>query len=664
MKRILIPLVLAFLSGSFIFIATSIFLYLYFPLELKTYDLRTFLKTKKYTSENVVIIDIDDYSIKKLGRFRSWPRWYYASVTDYLTSEQAKLIGIDILFPEADNIPSSLIDIYQQKKDERIKKELQNRGIKANSREVIDIVLKNISFDEELNYSITKSRRVILPLAIIKSSNVVEGDLKGTREFSQKFSRKVRNSIPYGSGLATPTKTLIQGVKGIGVVNTDGDIDGIIRRLPLFYRFRNDTYPSFSFVLFLHALKLDKKKIKISPGQYVKVGQYTIPVDDEVRMLINFLGKPFSFRYVSFYDVFMKRIGKGFFKGKIVLIGSSAVALSDLKPTPVSRNPMPGAEIHANGLYTMMNRCFLSYPSIPVTLLLIFGLSVITTFLASKLKPWLSFILTVVVFIAFLACCDILFDARNIWLEIVRPSYSLVFCYIVSIGYRYTISERSKRELRRMFDRYVSKAVVEQITSNPLQLKLGGERKEITVLFSDIRGFTSMSESMEPEAVVSILNDYLTEMTDIIHSHGGTIDKFIGDAIMAVFGAPIPYRDHSYRAAKTALEMRDVLKKLWKKWKREGKHTFDIGIGISSGVAIVGNIGSMRRTEYTAIGDIVNLGAKIEPLNKEFNTHILITESVYERIKHKLETVKLGKVKVSGKKHEVLLFELVGTKEQ
>jgi adenylate cyclase len=153
-------------------------------------------------------------------------------------------------------------------------------------------------------------------------------------------------------------------------------------------------------------------------------------------------------------------------------------------------------------------------------------------------------------------------------------------------------------------------------------------------------------------------------MTDIIHSHGGTIDKFIGDAIMAVFGAPIPYRDHSYRAAKTALEMRDALKKLWEKWKREGKHTFDIGIGISSGVAIVGNIGSMRRTEYTAIGDIVNLGAKIEPLNKEFNTHILITESVYERIKHKLETVKLAKVKISGKKHEVLLFELVGTKKQ
>jgi len=664
MKRILIPLVLAFLSGSFIFITTSIFLYLYFPLELKTYDLRVFLKTKKYTSENVVIIDIDDYSIKKLGRFRSWPRWYYASVTDYLTSEQVKLIGIDILFPEADNIPSSLIDIYQQKKDQSIKKELQNRGIKANSREVIDIVLKNISFDEELNYSIAKSRRVILPLAIIKSSNVVEGDLRSTRKFSQKFSRKVRNSIPHGSGLATPTKTLIQGVKGIGVVNTDGDIDGIIRRLPLFYRFRNDTYPSFSFVLFLHALKLDKKKIKISPGQYVKVGQYTIPVDDETRMLINFLGKPFSFRYVSFYDVFMKRIGKGFFKGKIVLIGSSAVALSDLKPTPISRNPMPGAEIHANGLYTMMNRCFLRYPSLPVTLLLIFGLSVITTFLTSNLKPWLSFILTVIVFIAFLACSDILFDVRNIWLEIVRPSYSLVFCYIVSISYRYNVSERSKRELRRMFDRYVSKAVVEKITSNPLQLKLGGERKEITVLFSDIRGFTSMSETMEPEAVVSILNEYLTEMTDIIHSHGGTIDKFIGDAIMAVFGAPIPYRDHSYRAAKTALEMRDALKKLWEKWKSEGKHTFDIGIGISSGVAIVGNIGSMRRTEYTAIGDVVNLGAKIEPLNKEFNTHILITESVYEGIKHKLETVKLGKVKVSGKKHEVLLFELVGTKEQ
>jgi len=296
-------------------------------------------------------------------------------------------------------------------------------------------------------------------------------------------------------------------------------------------------------------------------------------------------------------------------------------------------------------------------------LLLVLTLSIITTYLAFKLKPWLSLILTIIVFISFLVTCDILFDIKNIWFEIVRPSYALVFSYIVAIGYRYTIIERSKRELRRMFDRYVSTEIVEEIISNPLQLKLGGERKDITVLFSDIRGFTSMSESMEPEAVVSILNDYLAAMTDVILSWGGTIDKFIGDAIMAVFGAPIPYEDHAYRAAKAALGMREALKKLWEKWEREGKHTFDIGVGISSGVAIVGNIGSVRRTEYTAIGDIVNLGARIEPLNKEFNTHILITESVYERIKEKAKVVEIGEVKVRGKKQKVRLFELVGSKE-
>ena len=663
MKRIFIPLLLAIFCGLFIFVVTTVFLYLYFPLELKTYDLRVFLRTKKYDFDNLIIVDIDDYSIEKLGRFRDWPRWYYASVVDYLTTEKVKVIGVDILLPKPDTISDSLISIYQEKKEKQIKKELQNRGIHANSREIIDIVLSNLGFDEELMRSIKKSRRVVLPLAIIKSSDVVEGDFRNAREFSYKFPYKIRSSLPQGAGIAVPTKTLIQGVRDIGVVNTDSDIDGIIRRIPLFYRFKRDTYPSFSFVIFLHASRLEKKKIEIIPGKYAKLDNCKIPVDEEARMLINFLGKPFSFRYISFYDVLKRRVGKGFFKGKIVLIGSSAVALSDLKPTPASRNMMPGTEIHANALYTLMNRCFIHYPTIPVTLLLVLTLSIITTYLAFKLKSWLSLILTIIVFISFLVTCDILFDIKNIWFEIVRPSYALVFSYIVAIGYRYTISERSKRELRRMFDRYVSTEIVEEIISNPLQLKLGGERKDITVLFSDIRGFTSMSESMEPEAVVSILNDYLTAMTDIILSWGGTIDKFIGDAIMAVFGAPIPYEDHAYRAAKAALGMREALKKLWEKWEKEGKHTFDIGVGISSGVAIVGNIGSVRRTEYTAIGDIVNLGARIEPLNKEFNTHILITESVYERIKEKAKVVEIGEVKVRGKKQKVRLFELVGSKE-
>jgi adenylate cyclase len=457
---------------------------------------------------------------------------------------------------------------------------------------------------------------------------------------------------------------LMQGVKDIGVVNTDSDIDGIIRKIPLFYRFEEQVYPSFAFTLFLHAYGMEHKKIHIEPGKNVRVGTMTIPVDDEVRMPINFLGNPFSFRYIPFYDVLMQRVGEGFFREKIVLIGSSAVALSDLKPTPASRNMMPGVEVHANALYTLINNSFIHYPTILLTLILILGIAIVTTSLASYLKPWLSLLLTVIVFIGFLVACDLLFDTKNIWLEIVRPSYTLVLSYIVAIAYRFAVAERSKRELRRTFDRYVSREVVEQIISNPDQLKLGGERKDITVLFSDIRGFTSMSESMQPEEVVGILNDYLTTMTDIILEYGGTIDKFIGDAIMAVFGAPIPYADHTLRAAKASLRMRDALKTLWLKWTEEQKHPFDIGIGISTGEAIVGNIGSVRRTEYTAIGDIVNLGARIEPLNKEYNTHILISEAVYERIKDFITVSEIGQVRVRGKKHEVRLFELTALKEQ
>lgn len=663
MKRVLMPLVLGIACGLIIFAITSIFLYLYYPLELKTYDLRVLLKTKRHPHDEIVIVDIDDHSIEKLGRFRDWPRWYYASVISYLSEQKVNIIGVDMLLPEPDTLPKDLIAIYREKKKTAIRQQLADRGIRGNTEDIITVVLENMGFDEELMEAIKGSQKVILPLAIIRSSDAREGDVKGAREYTRDVPLKIRSTLPKGMGIAVPTSTLLKGVRDIGVVNTDSDIDGIIRKVPLFYRYAKQVYPSFAFTIFLHARGLEHKKITIVPGKFVEVGTHRIPVDGEGRMLINFLGSPFSFRYISFFDVLMKRVGEGFFKDKIVLLGSSAVALSDLKPTPASRNMMPGVEVHANAVYTFINNSFVRYPTTPLTLLLILGIAIVTTALASHCKPWLSLLLTVIVFIAFLVACDILFDVKNIWLEIVRPSYTLIFAYIVAIAYRFAVAERSKRELRRTFDRYVSREVVEQIISNPTELKLGGERKDITVLFSDIRGFTSMSESMQPEEVVGVLNDYLTTMTDIILAHGGTIDKFIGDAIMAVFGAPIHYADHTLRAAKAALRMRDALKELWSKWEAEQKHPFDIGIGISTGEAIVGNIGSVRRTEYTAIGDIVNLGARIEPLNKEFNTHILISEAVYERIKEAVHVLEIGEVKVRGKRQEVRLFELKNLRE-
>jgi adenylate cyclase len=663
MKKVFIPLILGLSCGIIIFVITSIFLYLYFPLELKTYDLRVLLKTTKHPHDDIVIIDIDDHSIEKLGRFRNWPRWYYAAVVSYLSEQDARIIGVDMLFPEPDTISQDLIAIYEDKKEAAVREQLSRQGIHGNTRDIITIVLKNMGFDEELMQALQRSQKVILPLAIIKSSDAREGDVKGAEKYSREVPLKTRSVLPKGTGIAVPTSMLIKGAKDIGVVNTDSDIDGIIRKVPLFYRYAKQVYPSFSLTIFLHAHGLENKKIHIVPGKYVEIGSYRIPVDSEVRMLINFLGSPFSFRYISFYDVFMQRVGEGFFKDKIVLLGSSAVALSDLKPTPVSRNMMPGVEVHANAIYTFINESFIQYPTTPVTLLVILGIAILIAALASHCKPWLSLLLTILTFIGFLVLCDILFDAKNIWLEIVRPSYTLIVTYIVAIAYRFAVVDRSKRELRRTFDRYVSREVVEQIISNPSQLKLGGERKDITVLFSDIRGFTSMSESMQPEEVVGVLNDYLTAMTDIILTYGGTIDKFIGDAIMAVFGAPIHYADHTLRAARAALKMRDALKELWAKWAEEQKHPFDIGIGISTGEAIVGNIGSVRRTEYTAIGDIVNLGARIEPLNKEFNTHILISEAVYDRIKDFVTTSDIGQVKVRGKKQEVRLYELIDIKQ-
>ena len=243
------------------------------------------------------------------------------------------------------------------------------------------------------------------------------------------------------------------------------------------------------------------------------------------------------------------------------------------------------------------------------------------------------------------------------------PASALFFGYTSQTAYRFFTEERRARDIRKMFSSYVSKRIVDELIKDPSKAKLGGDRKEITVLFSDIRGFTSFSEKHQPEEVVSLLNEYLGAMTEIVFQYEGTLDKFVGDAIMALWGAPVGQPDHAERACRCALAMITRLKELQAKWTAEGKYVIDIGIGINTGEMVVGNMGAEgKKMDYTVIGDNVNLGARLESLTRQYNNHIIISEYTYAKVEHIVEVKELGTVTVKGKQLPVMIYDLVGVK--
>jgi adenylate cyclase len=256
-----------------------------------------------------------------------------------------------------------------------------------------------------------------------------------------------------------------------------------------------------------------------------------------------------------------------------------------------------------------------------------------------------------------------LFVSKFVYAEFVAPAFGFTLSYIGVLFYRFMTEEKEKRRMKKTFGQLVNPGVLEKMLNDPSYQKVGGHREQLTVLFSDIRGFTTMTETLPPEELVTHLNEYLGKMVEVVFRHDGTLDKFIGDAVMAIFGAPVPQNDHAKRAVLCALDMMDELAKLQEKWRTEGKTIFDIGIGINTGEMTVGFMGSQEKKEYTVIGDNVNIGSRLEGLNKEHKTHIIMSDSTYQQVKDVIETRPLGSVPVKGKTKTVEIYEVVGRKK-
>lgn len=596
-------------------------------LEEKLLDYRFKIRGQITPPDNIVIAAIDEKSIEKLGRW-PWDRDKIAALVNRLNEAGAGIIVFDIIYSE------------KEKNDKLLGRTINNAGN----------VLMPIVFDFERD-SVEPENEVLLNSAFISIENP---------EIFNKYNPIMAKKV------LLPVPEIIQHVMGLGHINMFPDSDGTLRWESLIIGYKGYLYPSITLQAAAFYLGIPPEKIVIRATEGIKLGKRFIPTDKWGRLLINYYGTNHTFKHISISDILEGRVRQKDLSGKIVLIGATAVGIYDLRVTPFSP-AMPGVEKHASVIASILENRFLKAASISTNLLILVLLGIIFSILIPRFKAAGASILTSVFIIIILLSGYFIFTKHGLWINISYPIINLLFIFISITAYNYAVEEKHARRIRTMFSSYVTEKVVNELIKNPDMAKLGGERREVTILFSDVRGFTSLSEKHSPEEVVAILNEYLGEMTDIIFRWEGTLDKFIGDAILAFWGAPMPQPNHAELAVKCALNMVKRLEELQQKWQAEGKPILDCGIGINTGEVLVGNIGAEgKKMDYTVIGDHVNLGSRIEGLTRKYNAHILITEFTLEKIKDLIASGRLyraaieglEKVAVKGKERPVEVYEI------
>jgi adenylate cyclase len=417
-------------------------------------------------------------------------------------------------------------------------------------------------------------------------------------------------------------------------VNVYTDQDGIGRNIPV----KLNEQPSL-------ALQAAQKYV----GR-----ELTIP---QQKLLVNFASKPGVYKRYSASDVINGKILESEFENAIIFIGATAPDLHDDYLVPTSQGQrMPGVEIHASAVQTILTKQYLEHQKLTSLMIVILVLSIITGILLTVLNVWKSAAILFVVTIIYIGTAIYYFD-KGIILNLVYPIITLGITSLTTTAYVAASEAKHKKHILGLFGRYVSKDVVTHLLKSEKSIELGGVEREITAMFADIRGFTSLSEKMTPHQVISFLNHYFGDMTDLIFEHEGTLDKYVGDALFAVWGSPLPDKDHAYKAVKCALAIQVKLKTQ----HRKDMPKINLGIGICSGPAVVGNMGSKQRQEFTAIGDTVNTSSRLS--GTASGGQIMITESTYKLIKDKVQAKKLEPLKVKGKEKELIVYEVISLKD-
>ncbi len=631
------------LAGFFIWLGAVVFalfisnIETFQSLELDFLDYRFRLRGTIDVSESpIVILAIDDQSDASTPNRWPWPRAYFARVIENLNEAGAKVIGVDVIFDQADR--------HGQASDD-----------------ALAAVLK-------------EHRNVVLAGKLFYSSGRLESTI-----------------------LVPPHETFTSTGVSWGLVSSEVDRDGIFRRYLAVQKHLDRVFPSFILqVLRLYEDYSPDLPIEDEPDRFV-MGAYAIPKFDDYSMLINYAGPAYTFPVYPFDNVLDDAefdlldefdidafddpgdpdlglppglLHSGILKDKIVLIGATMQELHDDFPTPFletrdeagqSKKALtPGVEVHANALQTILDGRYLVKWGLWEHVAILLVLGVLMYGITSYLPTVWSLIGSIFMMLLYFSVSLFLFVRSHVIIDMTMPGLLILFCFVGYNLYQYVLSQREKRMIRGAFAQYVPEKVVEEILKDPDKLTLGGEERVVSVIFSDIVGFTPISEKLAPTELVHLLNDYLTAMSEIILANDGIIDKYEGDAIMAEFGVPVPYESHAFMACKTAVEMQRKLDELRKAWMKEEKPQLKSRIGINTGEVIVGNMGSRDVFDYTVIGDAVNLGSRLEGANKFYGTNIMISAFTYDQVKDDFRTRMLDVIRVKGKAEPIQVYELLG----
>jgi len=634
--------------------------------ELKLLDWHALVRGRLAAPADITVVGIDESSLDRIGRW-PWPRTRTAELIRRLTEGGARVIALDLLLNEPDQnstlvLARELAERYQALGLARAE------GGPAEFRRLLEKALATADTDQALTDAIAASRRVVVPYVFLlppAPPTPIDDESRRLLNRSQLIafaSASARHALEPKQAASTllPLDRFHAVAAGAGHVNIFPDRDGALRQVDLVLRYQDGLFPSFILEMARLGLGLPRSRVRLTEQQRLELGPRSIATDENGVMHLSFYGPRGTFHELSAADVLTDARPPAV-AGHYVLIGFTAYGLMDVRPTPWDP-VMPGVEIHATTLANLLEGRGLRRlaAGVVVEAFVVVALAVAWPFGPPRLGPAGGTAVALGLAAGLWGAGHLAFRAGT-WVLLLPPFAALAVAHVGSVTYQVLVEERERRWIKRAFQQYVPAEVVETVAENPAALAFGGERRHMTVLFSDIRGYTTFSERHAPEEVVAVLHEYLTAMVDVVFRHRGTLDKFIGDALMAVWGAPLADPDHALNACRAAVEMNQSLERLNAKWQAEGRESLEAGIGIASGDMVVGNLGSDQRFAYTVMGDHVNLAARLEGLNKDYKTerHIIVSEGTYAAVSERVVARPLGAVTVKGKLQSVQIYELV-----
>ena len=637
------------------------------------YDYRLRLTMPRAQDPRIVILDIDEKSLREEGRW-PWSRDRLALLMDKLFDRYGVAVaGFDVVFAEKDE--SSGLKVLQELGRKQLRDVPQFQSTLAQIGPQLDY--------DKLFASKIKNRNVVLGYYFTNSAQGAEQNISGALPEavfpSGTFNGRPVSFIQF-DGYGANLPELQQNAAGAGHFIQVPDFDGEVRRVPMLVEYKGAYYESLSLAMVRALLGTTK----LTPGYATEKnagyaglewldlssaqGNIRIPVDLDVSTLVPYRGGQGSFRYIAVTDVLHDRIPPAELKDKIVLIGTSAPGLLDLRSTPVAA-VYPGVEIHANMISGMLDQKLKQKPSYvigaEVVMLLLDGL--VLCFLLPLLSPAKAMLLTLFALLAALAGNVALWHYAGLDLPLASGLLMILGLFALDMSYGFFVEARTKRQITSLFGKYVPSELVDEMSKNPEQVvSMEGESRDMTILFSDVRGFTTLSEGLDPKALSQLMNEFLTPLSRVICKHHGKVDKYMGDCIMAFWGAPKPQPEHARNAILAGIEMQQTLQQLQPHFRQRGWPEIQVGVGINTGKVSVGNMGSEVRVAYTVMGDAVNLASRLEGITKQYGVGVMVGENTKNAVPDFVYR-ELDQVRVKGKDQPIAIYEplgLVGQVEQ